>query len=84
MDLLMAAAFPPAHRQHAYGAAMVPMQLHGFYATPPMERLLMTEDWRLKGRINLDASMVAATRRAYAYGMVLEKIYGIEMELEVR
>jgi len=83
MDLLMAAAFPPAHRQHAYGAAMVPMQLHGFYATPPMERLLMTEDWRLKGRINLDASMVAATRRAYAYGMVLEKIYGIEMELEV-
>ncbi|PYN22532.1 MAG: hypothetical protein DMD76_19400, partial [Candidatus Rokuibacteriota bacterium] len=48
LDVLMAAAFPPASRDHAYGAAMVPFQLHGFYATPPMERLLMTEDWRLK------------------------------------
>src|SRR5207244_12757105 len=55
LDVLMAAAIPPASRDHAYAAAMVPFQLHGFYATPPMERLLMTEDWRLKGRINLDA-----------------------------
>jgi GAF domain-containing protein len=82
LDLLMAAAFPLAHREHAYGAAMVPMQLHGFYATPPMERLLMTEDWRLKGRINLDAPTVAAVRRAYAYRIVLEKVYGIAMEVE--
>jgi GAF domain-containing protein len=83
LDLLMAAAFPPAHRDHAYGAALVPMQLRGFYATPPMERLLMTEDWRLKGRINLEAPMVAAMRRAYAYAMVLHKVYGMDMELEV-
>src|SRR6267143_220704 len=82
LDLLMAAAFPPALSQHGYGAAMVPMQLHGFYATPPMERLLMTEDWRLKGRVNLDASMVGAMRRAYAYGMVLQRLYGIELELD--
>ncbi len=83
LDLLMAAAFPPAHREHAYGAAMVPMQLHGFYATPPTERLLMTEDWRLKGRINLEVPTVAALRRAYAYRIVLEKVYGIVMEVEV-
>ena len=83
LDLLMAAAFPPAHRERAYGAAMVPMQLHGFYATPPMERLLMTKDWRLKGRINLDAPMVGAMRRAYAYALVLHKVYGLDMELEV-
>ena len=83
VDLLMAAAFPPAQWEHGYGAAMVPLQLHGFFATPPMERLLMTEDWHLKGRINLDAPMVAAMRRAYAYAMVLEKVYGVELEIEV-
>src|SRR5262249_37696326 len=32
LDLLMAAAFPPATRDNYYGAAMVPFQLHGFYA----------------------------------------------------
>src|SRR5438477_179400 len=83
LDLLMAAAFPPALSQHGYGAAMVPMQLRGFYATPPMERLLMTEDWHLKGRLNLEGPMIAAMRRAYAYGMVLEKVYGLELELNV-
>src|SRR3989442_8544777 len=82
LDVWMAAAFPPASRDHAYGAAMVPFQLHGFYATPPMERLLMTEDWRLKGRINLDAPMVGAMRRAYAYALVLQRLYGIELELD--
>ena len=83
LDLLMAAAFPPAQWAQGYGAAMVPLQLHGFFATPPMERLLMTEDWHLKGRINLDASMVAAMRRAYAYAMVLDKVYGIDLPIEV-
>src|SRR5438874_2276536 len=78
LDLLMAAAFPPAISQHGYGAAMVPLQLRGFYATPPMERLLMTEDWHLKGRLNLEGPMIAAMRRAYAYGMVLHKVYGRE------
>src|SRR5262249_29444267 len=82
LELLMAAAFPPATRDNYYGAAMVPFQLHGFYATPPMERLLMTEDWRLKGRVNLDASMVAAMRRAYAYALVLHRMYGIDVDLD--
>src|SRR2546428_8609257 len=77
LDVLMAAAIPPASRDHAYAAAMVPFQLHGFYATPPMERLLMTEDWRLKGRINLDAPMVGPMRRAYAYAPVLQRLYGV-------
>ncbi len=82
LDLLMAAAFPPAGREHGYGAAMVPFQLHGFYATPSMERLLMTEDWHLKGRINLNADLVGAMRRAYAYALVLQRLYGIELELD--
>jgi putative methionine-R-sulfoxide reductase with GAF domain len=82
VDLLMAAAFPPATRDNHFGAAMVPFQLHGFYATPPMERLLMTDDWRLKGRINLDASLVSAMRRAYAYALVLHRMYGISIELD--
>ena len=82
VDLLMAAAFPPAGREHGYGAAMVPFQLHGFYATPAMERLLMNDDWRLKGRINLDGELLGAMRRAYAYALVLQRLYGIELELD--
>src|SRR5258708_12915796 len=58
LDLLMAAAFPPAISQHGYGAAMVPMQLRGFYATPPMERLLLTEHWHLKAPLNLHPPII--------------------------
>jgi len=80
LDLLMAAAFPPAISQHGYGAAMVPMQLRGFYATPPMERLLMTEDWHLKGDRVTDVSLTDGKREEV--DMVLLAV-GIEPNLEL-
>ncbi|HEV8475172.1 MAG TPA: GAF domain-containing protein [Methylomirabilota bacterium] len=82
LDLLLAAAFPPSMWERAFGAAMVPFQMRGFYATPMMRRLLMSEDGYLKGRINLDATLVAAMRRAYAYGLVLNRCYGIAQEMD--
>src|SRR3990167_8964509 len=38
VDVLMAAAFPPAFFDEAFGAAMVPFQLRSFYGTPRFDR----------------------------------------------
>ena len=61
---------------------MIPFQLRGFYATPPMRRDLMHDDGRLKGYINLDETFVAAIRRGYAYALVLQRLYGLAVDLE--
>jgi hypothetical protein len=82
VDLLMSAEFPPALWEQAYGAAMVPFQLRGFYATPAMRRELMHEDGRLKGHINAGEALVGTMRRAYAYALVLRRLYGIAIELD--
>jgi hypothetical protein len=82
LDVLMTAVFPPAFWEQEYGAAMIPFQLRGFYATPPMRRLLMSEDGGLKGRVNLDEPMIAAMRLAYAYALILKRVYGIELEVD--
>src|SRR2546430_4150696 len=73
---------PPALWDIAHGAAMIPFQLRGFYATPAMRRELMHDDGRLKGRINLDEALVSGIRRGYAYALVLKRLYGLEVELE--
>ena len=82
VDLLMSAEFPPALWDQAHGAAMIPFALRGFYATPAMRRDLMHEDGRLKGRINLDEALVSQLRRAYAYALVLQRLYGVPIDLE--
>jgi hypothetical protein len=82
MDVLMAAAFPPGLREREFGAAMVPFQLRGFYATSSMRRLLMTEDGRLQGRVNLDASALLSLRLALAYTVVLRRVYGVELDVD--
>src|SRR5262249_16124032 len=81
-DLLLGAEFPPAPWGLPHGAAMIPLQLRGFYATPAMRRDLMYDDGRLKGRINLDDGLVAAIRRGFAYVLVLRRLYGFEIELD--
>jgi len=82
VDLLMSAEFPPALWDIAHGAAMIPFQLRGFYATPAMRRELMHDDGRLKGRINLDEALVSGIRRGYAYALVLHRLYDLKIELE--
>ena len=82
VDLLMSAELPPALWEQAYGAAMIPFQLRGFYATPLMRRELMHDDGRLKGRLNLDEAFVGAVRRGYAYALVLQRLYGLDVELD--
>ncbi len=82
VDVLMSAVFPPASWEQEYGAAMFPFQLRGFYATPLMRRLLMSEDGAIQGRVNLDTPMVAAMRMGYAYALVLRRLYGIEVDVD--
>jgi hypothetical protein len=82
VDLLMAAVFPPALREQEYGAAMVPFQLRAVYATPLMRRVLLTEEGALRGRVSLDADLVAAMRMAFAYALILSRLYGVEREVD--
>ena len=82
VDVLMAAVFPPAGWEQEYGAANIPFQLRGFYATPLMQRLLLTEDGALRGRVNLDARMVGIMRTAYAYALILRRLYGVEINVD--
>jgi GAF domain len=82
VDLLMSAEFPPALWDEAYGAAMIPFALRGFYATPAMRRDLLHEDGRLKGRINVDEALVSQLRSGFAYVLVLQRLYGLHVDLE--
>ena len=80
VDLLMSAEFPPAAWEQAYGAAMIPFQLRGFYATPSMRRDLMDDDGRLRGRLNVDDRLLGQLRRGYAYALVLRRLYGVDVD----
>jgi hypothetical protein len=82
LDVLMTAVFPPAGWEQSYGAVMAPFQLRGFYATPLMRQLLMTEDGKLKGHLNADDRLVNTMRRAYAYALILKRVYGIDFEVD--
>jgi hypothetical protein len=82
VDVLMAAVFRPASWEQDFAAATIPFHLRGFYATPSMQRLLMSPDGAVQGRVNLDARMVGALRLAYAYALVLKRVYGITLEVE--
>jgi hypothetical protein len=82
VDMLMSAEIPPAAWEQAYGAAMVPFQLRGFYATPRMRRDMMDANGRIKGRLSVDDKLVSALRRGYAYMLILSRVYGVDVELD--
>jgi hypothetical protein len=82
VDLLMSAEFAPAQWEQAYGAAMVPFHLESVYATPLMQRELLHEDGRLRGRFNLGERFVEMARRSHAYTLILERLYGMRLELD--
>ncbi len=84
VDLMMTALFPPAFWEQEYGAALFPLELRAFYATPPFRRSLMNEDGTLQGQASflqkrsIDPTM-AAERLWLAYELVLERVYGVEL-----
>ncbi len=82
VDLLMATVFPPAFFEREFGAALVPFQLRAFYATAPFRKLLMAPDGALTGRVNLDPAMVSNLRLLYFYALVLERLYGLRVDVD--
>jgi GAF domain len=82
VDALMAAVFPPAAWDKAYVAALFPFDLISVYETPAFRRAFLGEDGRVRGQVNLDPDNMRRARLRFAYKLVLEKVYGITMELE--
>jgi hypothetical protein len=82
IDGLMAAVFPPAAWDQAYGAALVPFDLVSVYETPAFRRLLMADDRNLRGRINIDAETLGLARLRFAYKVVLERVYGVVLDVD--
>src|SRR5881628_94892 len=82
VDVLMAGIFPPAFFEQEFTAVLIPFMLKSFYATPPFERLLRAEDGSLRGHVNLDASMISAMRVFFAYALILERVYGVKLDVD--
>ena len=83
LDLLMAVVFAPANFEHEYAAALVPFQLRSFYATTPARRLLLDDEGYLHGRVNLDGRVAGAARLFTAYKLILERIYGVQVDSQL-
>src|SRR6058998_1952791 len=82
IEVVMAGIFAPAFFEQEFLAVLVPFQLKSFYATPPFERHLRAEDGTLRGRVNLDASMISAMRVFFAYALILERVYGVKLDVD--
>ena len=83
VDLLLTAAFPPVAAEQDYGLALTPFRLLAFHATPPARRLLLGPDGTVQGRVGVDAETLRKVRMASAYGVILRRIYGLDLELDI-
>ena len=83
VDVLMAVVFAPTFWEQEYGAAMIPFHLRAFFASPSFERMFKGEDGFLRARVNADLMTVATVRLRYAYAVVLRRVYGVEVEVDV-
>jgi hypothetical protein len=81
VDALMAAVFAPAAWDESYGAVLKPFDLVSVYETPGFRRALLSDNGQLRGRVNLDPENLKLARIRHAYKVVLERVYGIVMEM---
>src|SRR5262245_2875627 len=82
VDALMSAVFPPVFWQQEHGAALTPLRLQAFYATPAFERDLLDEQRTLRARISADADTVSMVRMLFAYRIILRRLYDIELDVD--
>ncbi len=83
VDVMMAAAFPPAFVEQDCGAAMAPFRMRTFWATPKFRAALMDGDGDFRARAALDPAGILRLRDAFAYGVVLRKAYGLAIDFEL-
>jgi GAF domain-containing protein len=82
VDTLMTAVFPRASRDKLYAAALRPLYLQSFYATPPFTRLLLADNGSVCARVNVSDATLAQVRILYAYALILQRFYGISLDFE--
>jgi GAF domain-containing protein len=79
---LMAAVISPASYEDGHAAALLPFRLQTFYATPAFTRDLTGAYGVLKGRVNVDPSLLADVRIMHTYSVILRRVYGLEVGVE--
>ena len=79
---LMAAVISPASHEDGHAAALLPFRLQTFYATPAFTRDLTGAYGVLKGRVNVDPSLLADVRIMHTYSVILRRVYGLEVGVE--
>ncbi len=82
VDEMMTAVFPSATWDSAYAAALLPFHMQSFYATPSFERLMLSDDGHLSGRMNVDEQTANHVRLLHTYAFILHMVYGIELDFE--
>ncbi len=80
VDTLMSVIFPRASGDEVHAAALWPFHLRSFYATPAFARRLLAEDGCMRGRPNVGAALIEQIRILYAYALVLERVYGLNVD----
>ena len=80
VDTLMSVIFPRASGDEVHAAALWPFYLRSFYATPAFTRRLLTEDGCMSGRPNVEEDLIEQIRTLYAYALVLERVYGLDVD----
>jgi hypothetical protein len=79
---LMVAVVSPNFYEDGHAAALLPFRLQTFYATPAFTRDLNGPDGVLRGRIDVDASLLADVRIMHTYSLILLRVYGMEVGVE--
>jgi GAF domain-containing protein len=82
VDSLMSVVFPRASWSVDFQAALIPLNLRSFYATPLFERLFLGDGGALRGRLNVDESAVYALRLVSAYTHLLRRFYDVDLDVE--
>jgi hypothetical protein len=82
VDALMAAVFPPAAWDQSFGAALMPFDLVSVYETPSFRRALLSDDRYLRGQVNIDPDNLKLARLRFAYKVVLQRVYGLQLEID--
>src|ERR1700687_3840925 len=82
MRALMVAVVSPDFYEEGHTAALLPYRLQTFYATPAFTRDLCGPDGVLRGRIDVDASLLADVRIMHTYSLILNRVYGMEVGVD--
>jgi hypothetical protein len=81
LDVMMAAAFPPAFVEEDCAAALAPFRMRSFWATPKFRASLTDGEGNFRARAALEPAAILRLRDAFAYSVVLRKAYGIAVDL---